>query len=106
MLKGDIVLIPFPFTDLSNSKYRPALVLIDNELDVTVAFISTRLKWKEETDLIINPTSHNGLKKKSLVRLTKIATVDKSLVVGLLGSLEEDLISQLNKNLKIILKLQ
>jgi len=41
MKKGDIILVPFPFTDLSGSKNRPALVIADSELDVTVAFIST-----------------------------------------------------------------
>ena len=51
MKKGDIILIPFPFTDLSGNKNRPALVLVNSELDITVAFISTQLKWKEETDI-------------------------------------------------------
>jgi len=45
MKKGDIVLIPFPFTDLSGSKNRPALILHGNEQDVTVAFISSETKW-------------------------------------------------------------
>lgn len=41
MKKGDLILIPFPFTDLSGNKNRPALVLINSELEITVAFISS-----------------------------------------------------------------
>ena len=62
MKKGDIILIPFPFTDLTGNKNRPALVLVDREMDVTVAFISTQLKWQEETDVLLKPTVENGLK--------------------------------------------
>jgi mRNA interferase MazF len=94
--KGDIVLIPFPFTDLTGNKNRPALVLISNELDITIAFISTQMKWVDNSDLLLDPSEENGLKKKSIVRLSKLATVDKELVLGILGNLNRDQIKKLN----------
>jgi mRNA interferase MazF len=82
MKKGDIVLIPFPFTDLSGIKNRPALVLVEGESDLTVSFITTQLRWLEDTDVKIEPTPVNGLKQTSLIRLSKLATIDKDLVIG------------------------
>ena len=63
MIKGDIVLIPFPFTDLSGSKNRPAVVLISNDEDVTICFITTQLKWKSKFDVNLKPSQVNSLKK-------------------------------------------
>jgi mRNA interferase MazF len=106
MEKGDIILIPFPFTDLSGNKNRPALVLVSGEIDITVAFISTQIKWKEETDVILKPTRKNGLKKESIIRLSKIATIDKDLALGLIGQIDKESISLINQNLIKILKLK
>jgi mRNA interferase MazF len=79
MNKGDIVLIPFPFSDLSGIKNRPAVVLIDSEDDVTVCFLSTKLKWQSDCDVLLKPTKLNGLKKTSIIRINKLATIDKEL---------------------------
>ena len=99
MGKGDILLIPFPFTDLKGNKNRPALVLISSELDITLAFISTQLNWKEETDILLKPTKNNGLKKESLLRLSKLATIDKKLDLGRIGRMEANDLKQVNINL-------
>ena len=99
MQKGDIVLIPFPFTDLTGSKKRPALILMVGKLDVTVSFISTQPHWQEPTDLLLQPNSVNGLKKPSLIRVGKIATIDKTLVIGKLGNTNDEEMEELNKKL-------
>jgi mRNA interferase MazF len=105
MTKGDIVLIPFPFTDLSGIKNRPALILVDGESDVTVSFITTQLKWQEDFDVRVEPTQTNGLKGSSLIRLSKLATIDKDLVIGKLGNLSSNELTNVDKNLIKIFKL-
>lgn len=106
MKKGDIILIPFPFTDLTGNKNRPALVLVNGEVDITVAFISTQLKWKEETDISLKSSKENGLKKESIVRLSKLATIDKDLALGRLGEIDRQSLHLVNQNLKKILQLE
>lgn len=106
MNKGDIILIPFPFTDLSGNKNRPALILFDSDDDVTVCFITTRLKWQSEFDIPVQPTLLNGIKKPSLIRLSKIATIDKELILGKLGVLDDDYVESLNNNLVRLFKLK
>ena len=105
MAKGDIVLITFPFTDLSGSKLRPAIILAETKLDFTVCFITTQIQWLEDSDVYLVPNLTNGLKGISLIRTSKIATLDKSLVKGFLGKLNPIELSELNNKLKIILQL-
>lgn len=105
MAKGDIVLITFPFSDLSGSKLRPAVVLADTGLDITVCFITTQIGWQEPTDVMLLPNQINGLRKQSLIRASKIATLDKILAKGLLGRLAKSELADLNTKLKALLQL-
>jgi mRNA interferase MazF len=106
MKKGTVVLIPFPFTDLTGSKIRPAVVLVNNEIDVTICFITSEFKWKTDYDVSILPSENNGLKALSLIRISKIATIDSALVLGELGELSNTEIVELNKGLKKMLQLE
>lgn len=68
--RGDIILVQFPFTDLSSSKLRPALVISQHEDDLIILGIFSRIPDKEkDTCVIIDEKSCNfaltGLKKTS-----------------------------------------
>lgn len=90
-MKGTIVLVPFPFTDLTASKIRPALVLHEERDDTVLAFISSRITGGAvPPGSVLLDESHpefdmSGLKTASLIRLDKIATVLSSLIIGELG---------------------
>lgn len=51
-VKGDVVIIPFPFSDLSNSKKRPAFVVTDLAGD---DIIVCQITSKSKSDLIVMP---------------------------------------------------
>lgn len=106
MKKGDVILISFPFTDLKGEKVRPAMVLVVSDLDVIIAFITTQFKWQSAFDIFLEPDVSNGLKKTSLLRLSKITTIDKDLVLGKLGELNSKCINTVNENLIKILDLK
>lgn len=105
MAKGDIVLITFPFTDLSGNKLRPSVILAETNLDVTVCFITTQTEWREPSDIIINPSSINGLRKISLLRIGKIATIEKTLIKGIMGRLTTNELLDLNIKLRSVFQL-
>lgn len=105
MKKGDIVLVSFPFTDFSDNKVRPALVLSVGTLDVIVAFISTQLHRKEQMDIELESSSDNRLKRESIIRVAKLVTIEKKLVLGLLGKLDEEKMGELDDGLKKIFQL-
>jgi len=100
-MKAKIVLIHFPFTDLSGAKLRPAIVIHENELDVIVAFISSRIPERtQESDLLIT-TDHKafpatGLKISSIIRFDKVATLSKTLVEGEIGEALPGLANECN----------
>ena len=103
MKKGDIVIIPFPFTDLSSIKNRPALILNVSDIDIIVAFITTQPNFNEESEIKLEPNPINGLKKISYLKLNKLMTLDKKLIIGILGKLNQtELIDAVNKWIQLL----
>ena len=100
--KWEIILVPFPFTNLTSSKKRPALIIspdeYNNEMDVVIAFITSKLDLPYRFgDYKIKNWKEANLPKPSMIR-RKFATIDKSIIKKKLGKLsKEDIIKLKNQ---------
>jgi mRNA interferase MazF len=90
--KWDIVLVRFPFTDLTTAKKRPVLVVSPNAYnqlgqDLVVAFITSRTDITARYgDHPIQSWKQSGLPKPSLLRM-KFATIDGAIIEKKIGRL-------------------
>lgn len=91
--RGDIVLVPFPFTDLETHKKRPALVLavIDSKTlpDLLIlAMITSQVDGELiQGDLLLKDWQRCGLVHPSKLRLAKLVSVEEKMVIEKLGVL-------------------
>jgi mRNA interferase MazF len=112
LARGDVVLTRFPFTDLTGSAVRPALVISRGAIgqDLVLAGISSVVRGAAApTDLAV-PTSHpefalTGLRVTSVVRAHKIATVEQAVVVRCLGRIGPLLQVEVDRLLRNVLGL-
>ncbi len=104
--QGTIVLTPFPFTDLSGDKVRPAVIVSDKIKgeDVIVVFVTSKT-MKGPYTVSVSPNPVNGLKTPSKIVCSKIATLNKKVILGELGVLDEKEMKEILKTVKIILGL-
>lgn len=109
-----IVLTRFPFTDLSSAKRRPAVVLTSREAyssDVIVAFISSvvPLNVDENTAFVLEPSHPDfkmtGLRRPSVFRMDKLATLDTAIFTGELGEVSDAVFVELKIRLRKVLDL-
>jgi len=89
---GNVVLIPFPFSDLSQSKLRPALVLGDAGRD---DWILCQITSKPYGDPLAIPLPESGfsagsLHRDSYARPGKLFTANRALVVAVVGTINTD----------------
>lgn len=99
MIKGKVVLVPFPFDDLTSAKVRPAVCLtepIGPHRHVIVAFISSQMpKDLLETDLLLEAQgadfASTGLKVSSVLRLHRLMTISTSIIRRELGQLSPEM---------------
>ena len=87
--RGDIVLVPFPYTDLSASGQRPVVIVSTNAYveataDLIVAQITSQVDKPHYGDHRVESWQQAGLRRPSVVR-AKVATIHRALVVKRLG---------------------
>jgi mRNA interferase MazF len=90
-IRGDIVVVPFPFSNLKESKKRPALILssLDGE-DVVILQITSQNKSKKYTvNITKNDFKQGGLSIDSFVRCDRIYTIDRNVILYKVGSLND-----------------
>jgi mRNA interferase MazF len=113
MIKGNVVLVPFPFDDLMTVKVRPAICLtepIGSYRHLILAFITSRIHTDlPDTDLVV-PSTHpdflmTGLQVSSIVRLHRVMTVRASLIRRKLGALSPTLQAEVDERLRRIFDL-
>jgi mRNA-degrading endonuclease toxin of MazEF toxin-antitoxin module len=107
MTKGKIVLVPFPFDDLTADKVRPALCLTDPigpHRHVIVAFISSHVPAAVTgTDIVLDSRHQDfaatGLRVPSVLRLHRMVTLTSALICRELGQLPPDLQRDVDRKL-------
>lgn len=103
-----VILVPFPFDDLTGNKVRPAVCLTDAvgaQRHVVLAFITSVVPPQlEPTDLLLDPDSadfaHTGLRVRSALRLHRLVTVSASIIRRQLGVLTPSLQTQVQQRLR------
>jgi len=107
--KGDIVIIKFQFTDLSDAKKRPALIISNDSVNQTGDYLMVQITSKEKTDSLSLPiakadfTDSKELPLKSFIRLHKIFLLSESLIVCKATSVKENiLINVVDEVVKLI----
>jgi mRNA interferase MazF len=90
-VKGDVVVLPFPFSDLSSSKKRPALVVANlSGEDIILCQITSKLRADVYSiTLTESDFKQGGLKLTSAIKPQRIFTAARSIILYKIGSLKE-----------------
>lgn len=100
---GDVLLVNFPFTDLSGTKQRPVLVISQEwynrkKMDVILAAITSNVPSRLAPDdclLTVDEQRQAGLPRRSMIKLGKLVTLDQRLIRKKLGSLPASTLGKL-----------
>lgn len=104
-VKGDIVIIPFPFSDLSSNKRRPALVVAELEGDDVILAQITSKYYFDKYSLSLNNQDFEfgSLSVDSNIRCNKLFTADKKIIIKKQCSIHKEIMNQVTiKLIKIL----
>jgi mRNA interferase MazF len=90
-MKGNVVVVPFPFSDQSDVKNRPALILIEGDRnDIVLAAISSSSDDANGITLLEKDFSSGKLKHPSVIRAATLFTADRNIIQRTVGTISPD----------------
>ncbi len=93
MNTGDIILIPFPFSDTDDIKVRPSVLISitnDKYKDLVVSAITSVVPSElNKTQILVQPDSHNNLRADSIIRVDRIVTLKAENKIANIGRLSK-----------------
>ena len=91
-MKGDVVVVPFPFSDLTQAKRRPALVVAELDGDdlLLCQITSQRIRDKYAIPLEDKDFQSGALKQRSNIRPNRLFTADRHIVLYKVGQLRAE----------------
>jgi mRNA interferase MazF len=104
-VKGDVVVIPFPFSDLSQSKRRPALLLASLEGNDAILCQITSKNIRDNYAILVEDTDFESgsLKQASNIRPNRLFTADTQIILFRIGTIKKDKLNQvINRVVEII----
>ncbi len=106
LVKGDIVVLPFPFSDLSASKKRPAAVVATITGDDFICCQITSEARFDEYAIILNRIDfkEGNLHQTSMIRPNRLFTADRSIILYKIGSLKEKKVKEVEEKIIKIFK--
>jgi mRNA interferase MazF len=105
-IKGDVVVVPFPFSDLTQSKKRPALVISVLEGDDLILCQITSQLIKDNYSILIDDKDfkEGSLKQQSNLRPNRIFTAESHVVLYRVGNLKSDKLNEIIKKVIEIIR--
>lgn len=105
-VKGDVVVIPFPFSDLSQSKRRPALVIASLQGDDAILCQLTSKAISDAYAISLDDTdfASGGLKQPGNIRPNRLFTADTHIILYRVGSIKAEKLSQVIDKIVSILR--
>jgi mRNA interferase MazF len=105
-VKGDVVVVPFPFTNLTDAKRRPALVIASlSGDDVILCQITSQIRRDSDAIALENNDFRIGsLRKSSNIRPNRIFTADRQIIQSKVGELHAEKLEAVLDRLITILR--
>ena len=105
-VKGDVVVVPFPFSDLSQAKRRPALVLAELAGDDRILCQITSQRLKDRHAIVLDDSDFEvgSLKQKSNIRPSRLFTCDARVILYRAGHLKQVKLDEVIKKVIGILR--